>query len=145
MTTTDPLEPGHVLRTLFCFPKNGLFQACIFGHALLLAICKILLLPPSRTSPVFLPGESQGWGSVVGCSLWSHRVGHDWSDLAAEYIQEVRHSTEVCEWSIRSVGDAYGSTWGIGRQSIRSGSWAGLLTESLMWLGGSTTTLYVVF
>ena len=22
--------------------------------------------------PVFLPGESQGWGSLVGCRLWSH-------------------------------------------------------------------------
>ena len=22
-------------------------------------------------------------GSLVGCHLWSHRVGHDWSDLAA--------------------------------------------------------------
>ena len=22
------------------------------------------------TTPVFLPGESQGWGSLVGCSLW---------------------------------------------------------------------------
>ena len=33
----------------------------------------------------FLPGESQGWGSLVGClpSMGSHRVGHDWSDLAA--------------------------------------------------------------
>ena len=36
-----------MLKTLFCFLRNGLFQACIFGHALLLAICKILLLPPS--------------------------------------------------------------------------------------------------
>ena len=33
--------------------------------------------------PVFLPGESQGWGSRVGCRLWGHRVRHDWSDLAA--------------------------------------------------------------
>ena len=33
--------------------------------------------------PVFLDGESQGWGSLVGCRLWGHRVGHDWSDLAA--------------------------------------------------------------
>ena len=33
--------------------------------------------------PVFLPGESQGWGSLVGCCLWGCRVGHDWSDLAA--------------------------------------------------------------
>ena len=34
-------------------------------------------------TPVFLPGESQGWGSLVGCHLWGHTVGHDWSDLAA--------------------------------------------------------------
>ena len=29
------------------------------------------------TTPVFLPGESQGWGSLVGCCLWGRRVGHD--------------------------------------------------------------------
>ena len=23
-------------------------------------------------TPVFLPGESQGWGSLVGCCLWGH-------------------------------------------------------------------------
>ena len=45
-------------------------------------------------TPILLPGESQGWGSLVGCRLWgrtesdtteagSHRVRHDWSDLAA--------------------------------------------------------------
>ena len=33
---------------------------------------------------VFLPGESQGRGSLGGLpSLGLHRVGHDWSDLAA--------------------------------------------------------------
>ena len=37
-----------------------------------------------QLTPVFLPGESQGRGSLVGLlSLGSHRVGHDWSDLAA--------------------------------------------------------------
>ena len=35
-----------------------------------------------QPTPVFLPGESQGWVSLVGCLLWGHRVGHDWSDLA---------------------------------------------------------------
>ena len=36
-----------------------------------------------QPTPVFLPGESQGSGSLVGCCLWGHtRVGHDWSDLA---------------------------------------------------------------
>ena len=36
-----------------------------------------------QPTPVFLPGESQGRGSLVGCHLWGHRVRHDWSDLAA--------------------------------------------------------------
>ena len=36
-----------------------------------------------QPTPVFLPGEAQGQGSLVGCRLWGHRVGHDWSDLAA--------------------------------------------------------------
>ena len=25
-----------------------------------------------QPTPVFLPGESQGWGSLVGCPLWGH-------------------------------------------------------------------------
>jgi len=36
-----------------------------------------------QPTPVFLPGESQGRGSLVGCRLWVHTVGHDWSDLTA--------------------------------------------------------------
>ena len=36
-----------------------------------------------QPTPVFLPGEFQGWGSLVGCCLWGCRVGHKWSDLAA--------------------------------------------------------------
>ena len=36
-----------------------------------------------QPTPVFLPGESQGRGSLMGCRLWGRRVGHDWRDLAA--------------------------------------------------------------
>ena len=36
-----------------------------------------------QPTPVFLPGESQGRGSLVGRRLWGRRVGHNWSDLAA--------------------------------------------------------------
>ena len=36
-----------------------------------------------QPAPVFLPGGSQGQGSLVGCRLWGRTVGHDWSDLAA--------------------------------------------------------------
>ena len=35
-----------------------------------------------QPTPVFLPGESQGLGRLVGCHLWGRRVGHDRSDLA---------------------------------------------------------------
>ena len=36
-----------------------------------------------QSTPVFLPGESQGWRCLVSCHLWDRRVRHDWSDLAA--------------------------------------------------------------
>ena len=47
--------------------------------------------------PVFLPGESQGQGSLVGCRLWGHTVRHDWSDLAAAAAE----STFLTFWSLR--------------------------------------------
>ena len=46
-----------------------------------------------QPTPVFLPGESQGRGSLVGClSMGSHRVGHDWSDLAAAAAAAAGHT-----------------------------------------------------
>ena len=36
-----------------------------------------------QPTPVFLPGESQGWEPGGLPSMGSHRVGHDWRDLAA--------------------------------------------------------------
>ena len=36
-----------------------------------------------QPTSVFLPGESQGQGSLVCFCLWGRRVGHDWSELAA--------------------------------------------------------------
>ena len=50
-----------------------------------------------QPTPVFLPGESQGRGSLGGLpSMGSRRVGHDWSDLAA---------AAACPW--------YRMTWGV--------------------------------
>ena len=46
-----------------------------------------------QPTPEFLSGESQGRGSLVGCRLWeSHRVGHNWSDLAAAAYISMRVS-----------------------------------------------------
>ena len=43
-----------------------------------------------QPTPVFLPGESQGQGSLVP-SMGSLRVGHDWSDLAAAAAVQLSH------------------------------------------------------
>ena len=51
-----------------------------------------------QPTPVFLPGESQGWGS-----LGLHRVGHDWSDLEAAATAN-GHTTELqIIWAIRLI------------------------------------------
>ena len=51
-----------------------------------------------QPTPVFLPGESQGRGSLVGCRLWGHRVGHDWSDLAAAAAAKVNAHEFFSQW-----------------------------------------------
>ena len=55
-------------------PHSSWWLSWVFWHSSVLAW---------QPTPVFLPGESQGRGSLVGCCLWGRRVGHDWSDLAA--------------------------------------------------------------
>ena len=39
-----------------------------------------------QPTPVFLPGESHGERTLVGCSPNGCRVGHDWSDLACAHM-----------------------------------------------------------
>ena len=46
-----------------------------------------------QPTPVFLPGESQGQGSLVGCRLWGCRVRHNWSNLAAAAAAWVKQLT----------------------------------------------------
>ena len=55
--------------------KSSVFLALMFLNSHYLWPCIGRLL--------FLPGESQGRGSLVGCRLWGRTVEHDWSDLAA--------------------------------------------------------------
>ena len=66
---------------------------------------------PCQPTPVFLPGESQGWGSLVRLpSMGSHRVGHNWNDLAAAAAAAglpVHHPLpEFTQTHIYWVGDA---------------------------------------
>ena len=59
---------------------------------------------------VFLPGESQGQGSLVGCCPWVCRVGHDWSDLACMCALEKEMATHssVLAWRIPGTGELGG-------------------------------------
>ena len=54
-----------------------------------------------QPTPMFLPGESQGRGSLVGCRLWGRRVRQDWSDLAASLCNTLGHR-EIWKWSWKS-------------------------------------------
>jgi len=42
-----------------------------------------------QPTPVFLPEESQGQGSLVGCRLWGHTESDTTSDLAATAARRV--------------------------------------------------------
>ena len=66
-----------------------------------------------QPTPVFLPGESQGRGSLVGCSLWGQRVRHN---LATEHdlTGKIMLSPKVVKESACNAGDP-GSTSGLGR------------------------------
>ena len=72
-------EPGRL-------ESMGLLRV---GHDWATSLSLFIFMPWRRKwqlTPVFLPGESQGRGSLVGCRLWAVYgllgVGHDWSDLA---------------------------------------------------------------
>ena len=45
-----------------------------------------------QPTPVFLPGESQGWGSLVGCRLWV-RTESDMTEVTQQQQQEL-YTTE---------------------------------------------------
>ena len=56
-----------------------------------------------QPTPVLLPGESQGWGSLVGCSLW----GHTELDMTEVDFRGIEPST--FKMGTLSLGDDSGS------------------------------------
>ena len=51
-----------------------------------------------QPTPVFLPGECQGWRSLVGCRLWGRTNGHKWSDLAAAAAANLIKALKLVSW-----------------------------------------------
>ena len=73
--TGDPLQYS-CLET----PMDGGAWWAAVGHDLATSLSLFTFMHWRRKwqpTPVFLPGESQGQGSMVGCHLWGHTVGHD--------------------------------------------------------------------
>ena len=64
-----------------------------------------------QPTPVFLPGESQGWESLVGCRLWGHRVGHDWSNLAAAAANFIAMTFTITKAFNRDFREQLPPTW----------------------------------
>ena len=51
-----------------------------------------------QPTPMFLPGESRGRGSLVGCHLWGcNRVGHDQCKLAASGASDLLTRQCCCQ------------------------------------------------
>ena len=68
-----------------------------FGIAEEECAAKKAMLVKWQPTPVFLPGESQGRGSLVGYRLWGRTVRHDWSDLAAAAAVQLQNPiAEMC-------------------------------------------------
>ena len=88
-------------RLIFAFCRNHLFTYfwCLFYF-----LTFYFILEYKRAwqpTPVFLPGESHGQRSLVSyiLSMGSHRVRHNWSDLACMHSQLCRRTwqpTPVC-------------------------------------------------
>ena len=57
-----------------------------------------------QPTPVFLPGESQRWGSLVGCCLWG-RTGSD----TTEATQQQQHTLTKIKWA---------ECWGVKRDYL---------------------------
>jgi len=47
-----------------------------------------------QPTPVFLPGESQGWGSLVGCCLWGC-TEYDMTEATQQQQQNILITTSV--------------------------------------------------
>ena len=48
-----------------------------------------------QPTPVFLPGESQGWQSLVGCRLWG-RTESDTTEATQQQQQQLQVIYESC-------------------------------------------------
>ena len=52
-----------------------------------------------QPTPVFLPAESQGRGSLVGCHLWGHTESDTTEVTEQQQQQKTAYEISRCDWS----------------------------------------------
>ena len=64
-----------------------------------------------QPTPVFLPGESQGWGSMVGCHLWG-RTESDTTEATWQQQQQYIYGTLIWKFTYMESRGFPGDTSG---------------------------------
>ena len=65
-----------------------------------------------QSTPVLLPGKSHGQRSLIGYSLWSRRVGHDWAtSLSLSWSIEEAYCNHWCWERLKVKGEEDGREW----------------------------------
>ena len=72
----DWLDFFAVQETLKSLPQHHSSKASILWRSAFFTV-QLSLRRKWQPTPVFLPGETQARGSLVGCRLWRRTVGHD--------------------------------------------------------------------
>ena len=74
IATNHPLHLAYVVTMTFKFmllSPAGHKSSCMFlTLEIAIQYCILNWRRKWQPTPMFLPGESQGWGSLVGCRLW---------------------------------------------------------------------------
>ena len=83
-------------RSLFKF----IFLFALYQFLLITVLC--IWRRKWQPTPVFLPREACGQRSLVGLSIGSHRVRHNWSDLACMHAleKEMAAHSSILAWRI---------------------------------------------
>ena len=75
-----------------------------------------------QPTPVLLPGKSHGQRSLVGCSPWSRRVGHDWvTSLSLSCLGEGNGNSLQCSCleNPRDGGTWWAAVYGVAQTRTR--------------------------
>ena len=111
MHAHTPIQQYSISKTLQeinrCYVCNhwinalSLLRSYLYDWATSLPLLTFMLWRKKwQPAPVFLPGESQGWGSLVGCRLWGLAQSRTWLKRLSNSSRRTRHQIANICWII---------------------------------------------